>query len=45
MIKKDGQYRDSIRDGREIGMNGEHVKNVTTLPALAASAAGLGVSA
>ena len=30
MIRTGDQYRDSIRDGREIHINGERVKDVTT---------------
>lgn len=32
MIRTGNQYRDSIRDGREIHMNGERVKDVTLHP-------------
>ena len=33
MIRTGEQYRDSIRDGREVYINGECVKDVTTHPA------------
>ena len=33
MIRTGKQYRDSIRDGREVYINGERVKDVTTHPA------------
>ncbi|WP_353175122.1 4-hydroxyphenylacetate 3-hydroxylase family protein [Delftia acidovorans] len=32
MIRTGSQYRDSIRDGRRVWMNGERVKDVTTHP-------------
>lgn len=32
MIRTGAQYRDSIRDGREVYVNGERVKDVTTHP-------------
>lgn len=32
MIRTGAQYRDSIRDGREVYINGERVKDVTTHP-------------
>ena len=32
MIRTGAQYRDSIRDGREVYMNGERVRDVTTHP-------------
>ena len=32
MIRTGKQYRDSIRDGREVYINGERVKDVTTHP-------------
>lgn len=33
MIRTGAQYRDSIRDGREVHINGERVRDVTTHPA------------
>ncbi|HEV2034768.1 MAG TPA: 4-hydroxyphenylacetate 3-hydroxylase N-terminal domain-containing protein, partial [Candidatus Dormibacteraeota bacterium] len=33
MIRTGEEYRESIRDGREIWINGERVKDVTTHPA------------
>ncbi|MGI8475390.1 MAG: 4-hydroxyphenylacetate 3-hydroxylase family protein [Thermomicrobiales bacterium] len=33
MIRTGDEYRDSIRDGREVWMNGERVRDVTTHPA------------
>jgi len=35
MIRTGAQYRDSIRDGREVWMNGERVADVTTHPMFA----------
>ena len=32
MIRNGDEYRDSIRDGREVWMDGEKVKDVTTHP-------------
>ena len=32
MIRTGAQYRDSIRDGREVYVGGERVKDVTTYP-------------
>ena len=32
MIRTGDEYRESIRDGREVWMNGERVKDVTTHP-------------
>ncbi len=32
MIRTGAQYRDSIRDGREVYVGGERVKDVTTHP-------------
>src|SRR3712207_1609111 len=32
MIRTGAQYRDSIRDGREVFINGEHVKDVPSHP-------------
>ena len=32
MIRTGAQYRDSIRDGRQVYINGERVKDVTTHP-------------
>ena len=32
MIRTGEQYRDSIRDGRQVWINGERVKDVTTHP-------------
>ena len=32
MIRTGAQYRDSIRDGREVYVNGERVRDVTTHP-------------
>jgi 4-hydroxyphenylacetate 3-monooxygenase len=32
MIRTGDEYRDSIRDGREVFMNGEKVPDVTTHP-------------
>ena len=32
MIRIGAQYRDSIRDGREVYVGGERVKDVTTHP-------------
>ncbi len=32
MIRTGEQYRDSIRDGREVFINGEKVKDVATHP-------------
>ena len=33
MIRTGREYRDSIRDGREVHINGERVRDVTTHPA------------
>ena len=33
MIRTGDEYRESIRDGREVWMSGERVKDVTTHPA------------
>ncbi|MFE4785759.1 4-hydroxyphenylacetate 3-hydroxylase N-terminal domain-containing protein, partial [Streptomyces sp. NPDC056716] len=33
MIRTGDQYRESIRDGRDVWMNGEKVTDVTTHPA------------
>ena len=33
MIRTGEQYRESIRDGREVWINGERVKDVTSHPA------------
>ena len=33
MIRTGAEYRESIRDGREVWMNGERVTDVTTHPA------------
>ena len=35
MIRTGAQYRDSIRDGREVWMNGERVPDVSTHPMFA----------
>ena len=32
MLRTGEQYRDSIRDGRQVWINGERVKDVTTHP-------------
>ena len=32
MIRTGAQYRDSLRDGREVYINGERVADVTTHP-------------
>jgi 4-hydroxyphenylacetate 3-monooxygenase len=34
MIRTSDEYRDSIRDGREVYVDGERVDDVTTHPAL-----------
>ena len=33
MLRTGAQYRDSLKDGRQIWINGERVKDVTTHPA------------
>ncbi len=33
MLRTGAQYRDSLQDGRQVWMNGERVKDVTTHPA------------
>jgi len=33
MIRTGEQFRDSLRDGREVWMNGERIKDVTRHPA------------
>ena len=37
MIRTGDEYRDSIRDGREVWINGERVDDVTCHPVQAAS--------